>query len=187
MPLPDWPLLQDTASAQAGYFSIDQARSAGYSSQVLRHHCSTGRFERVRRGIYRLSGFPTSAREHLVVLWLWSRQRGIFSHGTALTLHDLSDLLPERVHMTLPKSERSQRRSIPAGLVLHYAEVPDSDRVWHDYVPVTSPKRTMLDCIADSLSPELLEQALDQALARGLLDVSGVNEVSAGIENLKGQ
>jgi predicted transcriptional regulator of viral defense system len=139
----------------------------------------------MRRGVYRLSEFPPGDREHLVVLWLWSGQRGVFSHGTALALHDLSDLLPERVHMTLPESERSRRRTSPAGLVLHYGEIRDQDRAWHDYIPITTPKRTLLDCIADSLSPELLEQALEDAVARGLLDVTGVTTISQGIERLK--
>ena len=27
-------------------------------------------------------------------VWLWSEQAGVFSHQTALALHDLSDILP---------------------------------------------------------------------------------------------
>lgn len=182
---PNWILLRDLASTQGGYFSVRQARSAGYSPQLLRHHRTTGKFERVRRGIYRLSGFPASGHEHLMVLWLWSEQRGVFSHGTALALHDLSDLLPERVHMTLPEVDQNLRRSIPAGLTLHYAEISAQDRSWADYIPLTSPERTMLDCIADALSPEVLEQALEQALTRGLFDATAVRKISDGIERLK--
>lgn len=43
----------------------------------------------------------------------------------------------------------------------------------------------MLDCIADALSPEVLEQALEQALTRGLFDATAVRKISDGIERLK--
>jgi predicted transcriptional regulator of viral defense system len=184
---PDRGYLYEVAATQQGYFSVTQAQDAGYSRQLLRYHSNTGKFDRVRRGVYRLVEFPPGDTEHLVVLWLWSEQLGVFSHGTALSLHELSDLLPERVHLTLPESERGRRRVLPPGLVLHFGEVPEQDRTWYGSVPVTSPKRTLLDCVADSLSPELLTDALDQAVARGLLDVDGVTAIARGLEALKGR
>lgn len=184
-PEPEWTALYASAAAQAGYFSLAQAREAGYSSQLLRYHCTTGKFERVRRGIYRLVEYPPQDREDLMVLWLWSDQLGVFSHSTALSLHELSDLLPDRIHLTLPESERGRRRGTPAGLVLHYGDIPEHQRGWYGGVPVTSPKRTLLDCVADSLNPEMLEQALEQAVARGMLDVETITELAKGIERLK--
>ncbi len=83
---------------------------------------------RVRRGIYRLVHFPASEHEDLVVLWLWAEQAGVFSHETALALHDLSDALPGKVHLTVPASWRRRRLRVPAGLVLHFADVGDVDR-----------------------------------------------------------
>lgn len=179
--------LYEIAAAQQGYFSVTQAQDAGYSRQLLRYYNNTGKFERVRRGIYRLVEFPPGDREDLAVHWLWSEQLGVFSHATALSLHELSDLLPERVHLTLPESERGRRRALPPGLVLHYAEVPELDRAWYGSVPVTAPRRTLLDCLADSLSPDLLTQALDQAVARGLLDVDSITEIARGLAALKGR
>ena len=78
---------------------------------------------RVRRGVYRVVHFPASEHEDLIVLWLWAGQVGVFSHETALALHDLSDALPGKVHMTVPSSWRRRRLRIPAGLVLHFADV----------------------------------------------------------------
>lgn len=183
----DGVYLYEIAAAQQGYFSVTQAQDAGYSRQLLRYYNNTGKFERVRRGIYRLVEFPPGDREDLAVHWLWSEQLGVFSHATALSLHELSDLLPERVHLTLPESERGRRRALPPGLVLHYAEVPEQDRAWYGSVPVTAPRRTLLDCLADSLSPDLLTQALDQAVARGLLDVDSITEIARGLAALKGR
>ena len=184
---PDGPSLYEVAAAQQGYFSASQAADAGYSRQLLRYHSNTGKFDRVRRGIYRLVEFPPGDTENLAVLWLWSEQRGVFSHGTALSLHELSDLLPERIHLTLPESQRGRRRVLPPGLVLHYCEVPEQDRAWYGGIPLTSPKRTLLDCVEDSLSPELLTQALDQAVARGLLDVDSITQITRGLAALQGR
>ena len=71
-----------------------QAAEAGYSLPLLQFYVQTGRLERVQRGILRLVHYPPGDNEDLVPLWLWSEQKGAFSHETALMLHDLSDALP---------------------------------------------------------------------------------------------
>jgi hypothetical protein len=52
--------------------------------------------------------------------------RGVYSHHTALRLHDLSDLNPAKLHMTVPTAFR-RNSDIPDILVLHYADLPESD------------------------------------------------------------
>jgi hypothetical protein len=49
--------------------------------------------------VLRLAQFPPSDHEDLVPLWLWAQKLGVFSHETALFLHDLSDVLPANRHM----------------------------------------------------------------------------------------
>ena len=168
---PEWDSLFDVAQAQAGYFTTKQAARAGYSLQLLAYHRGK-KVERVRRGIYRLVHFPASDHEDLVVLWLWSEQEGVFSHETALALHDLSDILPSRVHLTLPASWRRRRLRIPRGLVLHFADVGDRDRSSFDAVPVTAPRRTLGDCIEAHVEPRLVGQAIRQARRRGLISAT---------------
>lgn len=178
-------MLREIAATQAGYFSLAQAKAAGFSSPLINHHCKTGKFERVRRGIYRYADYPAGERDDLVILWLWSEQLGVFSHSTALSLHDLSDLMPERIHMTLPESQRGRHRELPPGLLIHHADLSEQDRAWHGSVPVTSPRRTLLDCVAYGLSPALLRQALEHAVKRGLLDVASITEIAKGIDALE--
>jgi predicted transcriptional regulator of viral defense system len=57
---PNWDRLYETAAAQAGYFTTQQAAQAGYSSQLLLKHVRAGRVTRAQRGIYRLVHFPAS-------------------------------------------------------------------------------------------------------------------------------
>ena len=94
---PSWEDLYRLAEGQHGYFTIEQARSTGFSRHLLYHHIKAGRVARaVVRGVYRLVHFPASEHEHLVVVWLWSKSQGVFGHETALLLHELSDVLPHR-------------------------------------------------------------------------------------------
>lgn len=165
---PEWDALFGVAQAQAGYFTTRQAARAGYSPQLLAY-LGDKKVLRVRRGIYRLVHFPSSDHEDLVVSWLWSEQAGVFSHETALALHDLSDALPSKVHLTMPASWGRRRLRVPAGLVLHFADVVERDRTSFGAVPVTAPLRTLADCIETDLAPGLLDQAIGQARRRGLI------------------
>lgn len=165
-------------AAQDGLFTTQQAEQAGYSDQLLVHHVNSGNFRRVRRGIYRLVHYPVGEHEEFVEVWLWSDRVGIFSHETALALHDLSDVLPAKIHLTLPSAARRQRRRVPDGIVLHHADVPDAERAWHGPVPITSPLRTLIDCAQAAISPELLEVAVAQALRRGLIGAADAERVS---------
>jgi predicted transcriptional regulator of viral defense system len=175
-PGPNWDRLFETASAQEGYFTTSQADEVGYSPQLLAKYLQNGRVVRGRRGIYRLVHFPPGEHEDLVTVWLWSERQGVFSHETALALHGLSDALPARIHLTLPAEWTKRRFRVPAGVVLHHADLARAERAWVGSVPVTSPRRTLLDARRASLSPEVIEQATRQALARGLI---GKKDVAA--------
>jgi predicted transcriptional regulator of viral defense system len=86
------------------------------------------------------------------VLWaLWSRNRneeveGVYSHQTALSLYDLSDLNPAKLHMTVATDFR-RNRDVRGILVLHYADLPESDIQTAQGFKFTRPLRTILDVI----------------------------------------
>lgn len=181
-----WDRLFGIAAAQEGLFTTQQAAEAGYSPQLLVHHVRTGRILRVCRGIYRLVHFPAGAHEELVAAWLWSERAGVLSHQTALSLLGLSDVLPAQIHITLPRKWRLRRLRVPAGVVLHYADLPEADRHWFGAVPVTTPRRTLNDCARGGLSPELLRQAAQQALRRGLATRAALGPVEEALEPFGG-
>jgi predicted transcriptional regulator of viral defense system len=179
---PDWGALFSVAQAHSGYFTTAQAAGAGYSLPLLHKYLANGRVLHVRRGIYRLVHFPASEHEDLVVLWLWADQAGVFSHETALALHDLSDVLPSKIYMTLPASWRRRRLRVPPGLVLHYADIGEVDRAGFSAVQITAPRRTLRDCIEANVSPELVRQAVLQARRRGLISEQDGAELNASLD-----
>jgi predicted transcriptional regulator of viral defense system len=160
------------ALEQGGYFTAKQARAAGYDYSHLDYHVSTGNFERVEHGLYRLASVPPAEHDDLVRLALWSRNRrdepqAVVSHESALILHDLSDLLPAEIHLTVPPTFR---KDPPAGCVLHKARLAQMDIEERAGFCVTTPLRTLLDAAAASgLPEEQLQKAVADALTRGLV------------------
>ncbi len=183
---PDWNQLFQVAASQSGYFTTKQAAEAGYSTHLLRKHIHAGRVTRSQRRIYRLVHFPAAEHEELVTAWLWSEQAGVLSHQTALSLHGLSDVLPAQVHLTLPNAWRGRRFRVPAGVVLHHADVAPEGRSWFGPVPATSADRTLSDCAKSGLSPELLRQAARQALRRGLVKRDELADVETALKPFGG-
>ena len=87
--------LYELAEVQNGFFTTKQAKAAGFAENTHPYHFHAGNWVREHRGIYRLANFPRGERPDLMLWSLWSRNRGeaaqaVYSHQTALTLHDLS-------------------------------------------------------------------------------------------------
>lgn len=176
---PNWDRLFEVAVGQDGHFTTKDAAEAGYSPQLLIKYLKNGRVTRVRRGVYRIVHFPAAEHEDLATLWLWSEKVGVFSHETALMLHNLSDALPRKVNLTLPAEWSKRRLRVPKGVLIHHADLPKTEREEIGAIPVTSPLRTLLDCVAAHVSPELIDAAIKQARARGLIDKDDVKTIRA--------
>ena len=166
--------LYESAETQGGFFTARQARDAGYMDSVHSYQVRSGNWIREARGVYRLAQFPRPSRPDLMVWQLWSRNRqdepqGVFSYATALTLHDLSDVMPAKLDMTVPPGFR-RMAAIPDVLRLRHARLSGRDVQTIDGVRVTTPLRTIIDVIAQgAIAPELQVQAVDEALRRGLV------------------
>jgi predicted transcriptional regulator of viral defense system len=160
--------LIEVATAQAGYFTTRQARDCGYSYALLSHHAATGRFIRARRGIYRLRDYPTSTHEDVMAVWLAAGPKAIVSHESALEILGVGDSIPNRVHLTVPRSKRGSVR--PRGVVVHTSEqLPDADDVvLRSGMRVTAPVRTIMDVARAGLGPDLVSNAAKQIINRGL-------------------
>lgn len=173
--------LFDVAQQQGGYFTAKQAARLGYTANKRNYHVGAGNWVREHRGIYRLALFPAPDRPDLILWWLWSRGRddrpsGVFSHRTALSLHDLTDVNPSKIDLTVPPAFR-KGSAIPAVLHLHYAAVPDSDREVIAGVPVTIPLRAIVDVWVEGTMPKpALQTAFAEAMRRGTITKRQVDQ-----------
>lgn len=160
--------LYGVAERQAGYFTTAQAKEAGFSQRQLTYYVRSERFLRIRWGVYRLVLYPSTPNEDLFVAWLESGPGAVISHESALTLHELSDVLPTRVHVTIP---RSASRRHPR-LTLHTNQLGPQDVTSVAGLPVTAVSRTIADVAASGLAEELVFQAAKQAIQRGLVSTA---------------
>ena len=185
--------LYEVVEVQQGFFTTKQAKAAGFAENTHPYHVQAGNWIREHRGIYRLASFPRSERPDLMLWSLWSRNReeidqGVYSHQTALSLHDLSDVMPSKLHMTVPKGFR-RNSEIPRALILHLADLPQSDIGAANGVRVTKPMRTILDLLeGGEVLPATLRQALREGLRRGLIRRSEIAEARkhlAGTKHLR--
>jgi predicted transcriptional regulator of viral defense system len=160
--------LTEVATAQAGYFTAGQARVCGYSYALLSHHAATGRFVRAKRGLYRLRDYPSSLHEDVMAAWLAAGAQAVVSHESALDLLGVGDSIPNRIHITVPRSKRGSHR--PKGVVVHTSERPPDpeDVVLRSGIRVTAPVRTIIDVARAGLGPDLVSNAARQIINRGL-------------------
>ncbi len=166
--------LFEIVDAQQGYFTAKQAIDCGFSSKNHHYYLKRGEWIREGRGIYRLSNYPLADRPDLVYWSLWSRNRadhpqGVYSHETVLAIYGLSDAMPAKLDMTVPRGFR-RSTSIPRILRLHRRNLFSEDVNHQEGYTVTTPLRTLIDIVEeDTLSTDLIQQGISQALSRGLV------------------
>lgn len=164
--------LWQLATCQGGYFTAKQAASAGYGKRHLAYHVKAGNVERIQHGMFRLPEIPVSEHDELIRLSLWSRGRddrpqAVVSHETALGVHRLGELLPKKVHLTVP---RGFRKRPPGGCVLHKAEIAPADLEQREGFAVTTPLRTIVDIAAgQTVTQAQLNDIVHQALNTGMV------------------
>lgn len=162
--------LYEIAEAQGGYLAAHQAVEAGVPRSTLGYHAGEGKaLERVGHGVYRLRRFPTPPHGQVIAGWLaLAHADAVVSHESALELLDLSDIIADEVHVTLPRDKRGLRT--PPSVRPHFTSRPLDGCQRRNVlgVPVTSPERTLADVLRSRGWTEQVELGIRQALNRGL-------------------
>jgi len=167
---PDDALLFEVASEQQGYFTAAQANASGFGWSLLSYFAKAGRFIRIHRGLYRLRDYPSSPREEVMAAWLAAgKETAVVSHESALDLLGLSDSIPNAIHLTVPRS-RSNAVALP-GVRMHTTTHPvgPGETMIREGIRITAPLRTILDAAQSGTQPDQIEQAVSEAIARGLI------------------
>lgn len=165
--------LFEIASLQQGYFTAKQAVRAGFSYRMHSHYKQSGQWLEIDRGVFRLAQFPNSTDEDYVRRSLWSRDRAgepqaVISHDSALSIHGLSDVMPSKIHFTVPSGFR---KKTPKGCVIHKGMVSADEKEQREGFFVTKPLRTIIDSAEADLSIDYLEQAVREACDKGMLQI----------------
>ena len=166
--------LFEVADRQQGYFTSNQAEVCGIHRSHFQRFLKSGEWIKEFRGIYRLSRYPIQERAELVLWSLWSRNKrgepqGVWSHETALDIYEVTDVMPAKMHMTVPKGFR-RNQSIPEVLVLHYQDLPLEDIEQRQGYRVTKLIKTLIDIAEEQgISQDQLKLGVHQAINQGLI------------------
>jgi hypothetical protein len=155
-----------------GVIGRDEALRLGATTPMIRTKLGRGEWAPMHRGVYRDSATPTGARQDLRAAYVATGGRGLASHASAAwmwcLLRQPPDVLEISVSTSAPGGHNFRGIRIHRSLDLSVAAAGQRDGI-----PVTNPLRTLVDLAATAL-PEQLTEAVDSALARRLVTISGL-------------
>lgn len=160
--------LLELAYDQHGFLRTDDVREAGFDPKRLVDFERRGLAERVGHGVYRLGAIPPGELDEYMRAALWPAGLGVLSHETALDLHELCDVNPSRIHVTVPRRYRTHR-PIPALYQLHHRDLAEKQITRMRGLPIVPPLQAILDGIEAHMRGELVEQAIQTAEDQGLI------------------
>lgn len=189
MPTERFNALAELAAEQFGLVTLADTRAVGYRDSSVAQMARRGRLERVSQGVYRVPFMPGGPLGPYMEAALWPvGARGVLSHETALDLWEVSDVNPAKIHITVPSAHRTQRE-VPASYAVHRDNLNATEVSQIEGVPVVTLERAIRDCAADRLGLDLIEQAVRNGRARGLLTAEQAAALTSdfGLERVAAQ
>ncbi len=166
MPGKVWEKAIQVATDQNGYVVFDDLRKLDADPALLRQWHQRGRVERAAHGIYRFPQIPATPHDPLMLATLWPSGRGVLSHDTALEAHELCDVNPAKIHITLPRDYRPRRRG-GEQYVVHHDRLSETDLTWYEGIRIVTPAVAIRQAIESKLPRQLVRQAVQTAKKQG--------------------
>lgn len=171
--------LATLAAEQLGLISRAQLNAARFSESALRHQLATGRWTRLRSGVFIVTGAPHS--------WEQSVLGAILAAGTAWSSHVTAarlwgdDRIPgDEIELTVVLG----RRPRVDGVRVHRSgTLEDSDLRVVGGIPTLSFARTVADLSGRMDVPEL-GRFVDDGLRRGVLNLRALDRVTRRLEHI---
>jgi predicted transcriptional regulator of viral defense system len=178
-------LLWDLAEQHHGVITSKAATAVGVPRTELVKLARRGWLEHVGHGVYRLPRLAGTGWDDLAEAVAWPAGRGVLSHATALLVHELADVNPNTIHLTLPVGYRPRRRGV-AGLTLHWEELAPNEIELKEGLPVVNPAVAIRQCIESADVPfHLLRQAIKTALGKGRITPAQATSLTARLDGVK--
>jgi predicted transcriptional regulator of viral defense system len=164
--------LWEVAVDQYGYVTTRDVEALGVDRVELAKLGHRGVLDRVSQGVYRFPAWPVGVNDHLMEAVLWPRdEKAALSHETALYVYDLSDINPDKVHVTIPERRNPLRRKdSPASLGVHYETIEPKQIGWWESIPIVTVATAIDQCIAGGTRRDIVMVAIENAQAAGRID-----------------
>lgn len=152
------------AERQLGLLTNADARRLGFTRHQIEHRLRTGRWRRLARAVYLITGAPPTWQQSALAACLGAPAGAAASHLTAAALWGLGPA-PVLPHVTVPPGSSAR---LPIARIHRSALRPD-DLTTVGPIPVTRAARTIVDCAAlvdDTQLHDLVDSAVDAELVR---------------------
>ena len=175
--------LRNVADVQHGFVTAQQATELGVSKQALQMLVHRGTLERATHGVYRFPKYPVGEFDRLMLAVLWTRvPEAVLSHETALDAYEISDVNPNRIHVTVGKDRRFRRAS-GGDYVVHYQDLTPKQVGWWQEIPTVTPVTAIEQCLVYGTPTYLLRQAIERGHAQGYLKTAERDALAEALES----
>jgi len=157
------------ATRQHGAFTRAQALESGMSARTIDRRLSSGVWDRVYRGVYRLAGTAATWRQSLFAACLLWGEGAVIAHRAGARLVGFLGFASDEIEVSVP----DRRERVFRGIVHRPRILSSADVTTVDGIPVTTPARTLID-VAGYVTAEVLEEVLDDALRRRLVTIAWI-------------
>jgi predicted transcriptional regulator of viral defense system len=155
--------LREVALDQYGFITTAQAVEEGVSHAALSTMVARDRLDRVAHGVYRVPQVAETECDQYQLAVLWTGvPEACLSHDTALAVWDISDINPDRIHITVARDRRI-RRAGGERYVIHYEDVQAKNVTWWQGIRAVDVATAIAQGIASGVPTYLIRQALDRA------------------------
>jgi predicted transcriptional regulator of viral defense system len=161
--------LWEIAARQHGLVAARQAVDLGIDKTALQMLVHRGTLIRAAFGVYRFPRYPVGPYDLYMLAVLWTRApEACLSHETVLDAFAVSDINPNRIHVTIGKHRRL-RRSGGDGYVIHYEDLATAKVGWWQEIPAVTLGTAIEQCIDYGTPTYLLRQAIDRGHTQGFI------------------
>lgn len=174
--------LWDMAATQHGFVTARQATESGIDKHALQMLVRRGTLDRAAHGVYRFPQYPVGEYDNFMLAVLWTRvPEAVLSHETALDAYGISDVNPNRIHVTVGK-QRRLRREDGDEYVIHYEDLAPEDVGWWQEIPSVTPAAAIAQCLAYGTPTYLLRQAIERGHGQGHLKATERDALTKTLE-----
>lgn len=161
--------LWDIATTQHGFVTAQQAAELDIDKHALQMLVHRGTLTRAAFGVYRFPQYPVGEYDGHMLAVLWTRApEACLSHETALDIYGISDINPNRLHVSVGKHRRL-RRAGGDDYVIHAEDLAPAQVGWAQEIPTVTPATAIAQCITNGTPTYLLRQAIERGHAQGRL------------------
>jgi very-short-patch-repair endonuclease len=166
----------ELAARQHGVVARRQLLALGFTREAIRQRIWNGRLHPLYRGVYAVGRPELTQHGRWMAAILAKGPAAVLSHRSAAALYGIALQKGNAIHISVPAHSR---RGSSRGITVHRRT--GLSATTKQGVPTTTPTDTLVD-LATQLSADALEQAINEADKRDLVDPEALREA---VEHLR--